>query len=50
MADASGGSMGYQTLINRALREYLEGTAPKFEDTLRRIVREELAAKIDSVA
>jgi hypothetical protein len=45
MADASGGSVGYQTLINQALREYLEGKAPKFEDTLRRIVREELAAK-----
>ena len=42
MADASGGSVGYQTLINQALREYLEGKAPKFEDTLRRIVREEL--------
>lgn len=35
---------GYQTLINAALREYLEGKAPKIEDALRRIVREELAA------
>lgn len=44
MADASGGKTGYQTLINAALREYLEGKAPKIEDALRRIVREELAA------
>jgi uncharacterized protein (DUF4415 family) len=42
MAEASGGTTGYQTLINAALREYLDGTVPKFEDTLRRIIREEL--------
>jgi hypothetical protein len=42
MAEQSGGAAGYQTLINRALREYLDGKAPKFEDTLRRIIREEL--------
>ena len=42
MAEASGGSTGYQTLINTALREYLDGEAPHFEDTLRRIIREEL--------
>jgi uncharacterized protein (DUF4415 family) len=42
MAEQSGGAVGYQTLINRALREYLEGKAPRFEDTLRRIIREEL--------
>ena len=42
MAEQSGGATGYQTLINAALREYLEGKAPKIEDTLRRIVREEL--------
>jgi uncharacterized protein (DUF4415 family) len=42
MAEASGGATGYQTLINAALREYLDGRAPKFEDTLRRIIREEL--------
>jgi len=41
-ADASGGSIGYQTLINNALRQHLEGKAPKLEDTLRRIVREEI--------
>jgi hypothetical protein len=34
-ADASGGSTGYQTLINDALRQHVEGKAPKFEDTLR---------------
>jgi uncharacterized protein (DUF4415 family) len=43
MADESGGETGYQTLINAALREYLDGKAPKIEDTLRRIVREEIA-------
>jgi len=37
MAEQSGGANGYQTLINAALREYLEGKAPRFEDTLRRI-------------
>jgi uncharacterized protein (DUF4415 family) len=42
MSEQSGGATGYQTLINAALREYLEGKAPKIEDTLRRIIREEL--------
>ena len=42
VADASGGAMGYQTLINEALRQHVEGKAPKFEETLRRIVREEM--------
>ena len=42
MAEQSGGAAGYQTLINAALRQYLDGKAPKFEDTLRRIIREEL--------
>ena len=42
MAEQSGGATGYQTLINAALREYLEGKSPRFEDTLRRIIREEL--------
>ena len=42
MAEQSGGTTGYQTLINAALREYLDGRAPRFEDTLRRIIREEL--------
>ena len=39
-ADVSGGATGYQTLINEALRQHVEGKAPKFEETLRRIVRE----------
>ncbi len=41
-AEATGGAVGYQTLINEALRQYVEGKASKFEDTLRRIVREEI--------
>jgi uncharacterized protein (DUF4415 family) len=43
-AERSGGSTGYQTLINDALRQHVEGKAPKLEDTLRRIVREEIRA------
>ena len=41
VVDEAGGG-NYQTLINSALREYIEGKTPKFEETLRRIVREEL--------
>jgi uncharacterized protein (DUF4415 family) len=41
-SEASGGSAGYQTLINEALRQHVEGKAPRLEDTLRRIVREEM--------
>jgi uncharacterized protein (DUF4415 family) len=43
-AGASGGATGYQTLINEALRQHVEGKAPRLEDTLRRIVREEVRA------
>ena len=43
-AEASGGATGYQTLINEALRLHLEGKAPKLEDTLRRVLREEMRA------
>jgi uncharacterized protein (DUF4415 family) len=43
-ADASGGTIGYQTLMNDALRQFVTGTAPKLEETLRRIVREEVRA------
>lgn len=43
-ADAAGGAVGYQTLINNALRQFVEGKAPKFEETLRRIVREEISS------
>lgn len=42
-ADKYGGKVGYQTLINSALREYIDGKAPKIEDALRRIIREELS-------
>lgn len=42
IADRSGGKVGYQTLINLALHEYVEGKTPKWEETLRRIIREEM--------
>ena len=45
IADRSGGKAGYQTLINSALREYVEGKNPKWEDALRRIIREEMNRK-----
>lgn len=36
---------GYQTMINDALREYLDmGQKPLTENTLRRIIQEELSA------
>jgi len=38
---AGGGS--YQTLINKALREYVESNPESLRDTLRMVVREELA-------
>ena len=41
-AGAFGGAVGYQTLINQALRQHVEGKAPKLEETLRRLLREEL--------
>ena len=41
VVDEAGGG-NYQTLINSALREYIEGKTPRFEETLRRVVREEL--------
>jgi uncharacterized protein (DUF4415 family) len=41
-AEASGGATGYQTLINDALRQHVEGKAPKLEETLRRVLREEM--------
>ena len=43
-SDVSEGKTGYQTLMNGALRQYMEGNAAKLEDTLRRIVREEIRA------
>jgi uncharacterized protein (DUF4415 family) len=44
VVDEAGGG-NYQTLINNALREYVEGKNPKLEETLRRIVRQELARR-----
>lgn len=46
LAEQSGGTIGYQTLINAALREYLDGKAPRLKDTLRRIIREELKSSV----
>ena len=43
-ADVSGDAVGYQTLINEALRQHVDNKAPKLEDTLRRIFREEIRA------
>src|ERR1017187_2008293 len=43
IADRSSGKVGYQTLINAALREYVEGKTLKWEEALRRIIREEMA-------
>ena len=37
---AGGGN--YQTLMNHALREYVEGESKPIEEVLRRVVREEL--------
>jgi uncharacterized protein (DUF4415 family) len=45
-ADESGGSVGYQTLINEALRRSLE--APALEAIVRRVIREELKGKPDA--
>lgn len=39
--EAAGGG-NYQSLINAALREYIRGRAESLEETLRRVVREEL--------
>ncbi len=40
--DRAGGG-NYQTLINEALRQHVEGQRENLEDTLRRVLREELA-------
>ena len=42
MAEESGGTTGYQTLINAALREHIQQRKEPLEATLRRVVREEL--------
>jgi len=45
-ADESGGAVGYQTLINEALRRSID--APSLEDLVRRAVRDELRRKPDA--
>lgn len=40
-ADAAGGG-NYQTMINAALREHIARSTEPLEETLRRVVREEL--------
>lgn len=40
-AEAAGGG-NYQTMINAALREYITRNVEPLEDTVRRVVREEL--------
>lgn len=37
-----GGGGNYQTLINQALKEFIRQTQEPLEETLRRVVREEL--------
>ncbi len=41
--EAGGGS--YQTMMNRALREYMEGQVEPLKDTLRRVLREVIPVK-----
>ena len=41
-ADKSGGKVGYQSLINEALRSAI--TAPALKDLLRQVIREEMKA------
>jgi uncharacterized protein (DUF4415 family) len=41
-ANAQGGG-NYQTMINDALREYIQGQQEPLEDIVRRVVREELS-------
>ena len=43
LADENGGAVGYQTLINRALREQMTPRKVAIEE-VREVVREELAA------
>jgi uncharacterized protein (DUF4415 family) len=44
-AHAAGGG-SYQTMINTALREYMSHQVEPLEETLRRVVREELRRKV----
>jgi hypothetical protein len=42
--DVLAGGGNYQTLINRTLREHINSQENPLEDTLRRVLREELPA------
>jgi uncharacterized protein (DUF4415 family) len=42
--EARGGG-NYQTMINKALRDYMEHKIEPIEDTIRRVLREELKKK-----
>ena len=44
--EAGGGN--YQSMINEALREYIESEVEPLEETLRRVIREELPARQSS--
>ena len=41
LVDQAGGG-SYQSLMNQALRDYIGGVSEPLEETLRRVVREEL--------
>ena len=41
----AGGGGSYQTMMNRALREHMEGQVEPLEETLRRVLREVIPAK-----
>ena len=43
--EAAGGG-NYQTLINQALREHMQGSEEALETTLRRVIREELRGPV----
>ncbi|HEU0053169.1 MAG TPA: BrnA antitoxin family protein [Longimicrobium sp.] len=47
--DRAGGG-NYQTMINEALREHIERERAPLEETLRRVIREELARESDRPA
>ncbi|OQY55607.1 MAG: CopG family transcriptional regulator [Candidatus Parabeggiatoa sp. nov. 2] len=42
---ADNAGIGYQSMMNKAMREYIANTRPLFdENTLRRVIREEMQA------
>ena len=38
-----GGSKGYQSRLNQALREYIKDSSTSLEDKIRKVIKEELA-------